>query len=99
MDLLEDFVDWVITGPFIPPALDDSFIVAIDWEVGLAGLVLRKEPSKALEANRFGPWYVSIASVKCLPAWDKSPSLPPTANDNCNSKAWAGIGESPNIVK
>jgi hypothetical protein len=92
MDSAEDLVSRSVFAPKIPPAFDDSFVIAVYLKVSARAFKPGDHPDEEFKANGFGPADVS-GSVERLPTWNEAPGSPSTLDGDCNAKARACIGE------
>jgi hypothetical protein len=91
-DPLKDVVCGSIFTPKIPPAFDNSFVVAVYLKVSARTSNPWDCPDEEFKANGLGPSDVSM-SVQSLPTWDEAPGSPSVLDGDGNPEARACIGE------
>ena len=88
----EDEVCGSIFASKVPPAFNDSFVIAVSLKVSARASNPGDSPDEELETYGFSPSDVS-RSVECLPAWDEMPCSPSVLDGDGNAEARTCIGE------
>jgi hypothetical protein len=92
MDSTEDLVSRSVFAPKIPPAFDDSFVIAVYLKVSARAFKPADRPDEEFKADGFSPADVS-ESVERLPTRNEAPGSPSTLDGDGNAEARACIGE------
>ena len=83
----ENGVDVPVAAAAIPPALDDTLVVAVDEKVmvvGSGGVEDKMGADEEFETHRLGP--ANIASVRA-PSWEERPCAPVGSDDDSDADA------------
>jgi hypothetical protein len=84
MKLFEDFINSVISAPAVPPSFDNTLVVTVDGEMAACCASTVEVTDKTFKAKSLCPANI-LLTMECLPAWDESPGLPPSASNNCDA--------------
>lgn len=90
MNAFEDFIDLAVSAPAIPPSFHDADVVPVNSDMLSNRSEAENGINEQLESDCFGPRNVAHPS-ESFPTWDKTPSPPSLADDDCDSHLGAGI--------